>query len=492
MRQSGRTGRQGAPLQPVRMLAILAGTALFAQPLPLFAQSLEPLPGGPAGDTRSEATAGNANPAAGQVQASPQPAPPDDTMLRIGGLSSAEPIEDNFGRLNLREASLDSLEEKQWENRDDAPGIRLGTFVLRPTVSQSVQTESDRSGGDTTHRTYLQTGIGGTLTSDWSRHELTVTGGGEWQKNIAGEGETQPEVDIGADLRLDFADDTVAHVTGGYRFYREDTDDPNAISDASTQSGVNQFSGGLSVERDFGRLRGTTSIALERDIYSDATLSDGTKLSMKDRDQTSGQLRGRLGYEISPALIPFVEAYVGRAIYDDERDSQGFARSSRSYGGRGGVEVDLGEKLRGELGLGYERVSYEDSRLDAIGAFTIDAAVNWSPRRGTDVTLGFATSVNPLTTANESGYVDYTPTALITHELRENLVARLSGATTWRRYPSNSSFDDETTYATTAGLSWGLNRYLDLTGDVGYEHTARKSSADTQTLRAGIGLTLKR
>ncbi len=493
MSKKGTTGRPGASTRPIRALAILAGTTLLALPLPLFAQSLEPVgqPSGGEAGTGPIPTSG-LTVVAPVEDAAAEAVPLDDTMLRVGGLSSAAPIEDNFGRLNLREASLDSLREKQWESRDEPQGVRLGTFLLRPAINQSIMWERNRTNGDNTHRTYLQTSIGGTLTSDWSRHELTVIGNGEWQKNLRGEGETEPEVDIGADLRLDLAGETTAHVTGGYRFYREDTDDPNAISGATTQSGVNQFSGGMSLERDFGRLRGTTSIALERDIYSDATLSDGTKLSMKDRDQTSGELRGRLGYEISPALIPFIEAYVGRSIYDQDRDSQGYARSARSYGGRGGVEVDLGEKLRGELGLGYERVSYEDDRLDAIGAFTIDSAIYWSPRRGTDVTFGFATTVNPLTTADEAGYIDYTATALLTHELRYNVVARLSGASTWRRYPSGSSFDDETIYATAAGLSWGINRYLALTGDVGYERTDRKNSADTQTLRAGIGLTLRR
>ena len=51
---------------------------------------------------------------------------------------------------------------------------------------------------------------------------------------------------------------------------------------------------------------------------------------------------------------------------------------------------------------------------------------------------------------------------------------------------------DNGVYATTGGLTWGLNRYLDLTGDVGYEYTDNKNSTDSQILRAGIGLTLKR
>ncbi len=37
-------------------------------------------------------------------------------------------------------------------------------------------------------------------------------------------------------------------------------------------------------------------------------MSDGTTVSLGDRNQTSGTIRGRIGYELSPALIPFIEA----------------------------------------------------------------------------------------------------------------------------------------------------------------------------------------
>jgi len=59
-----------------------------------------------------------------------------------------------------------------------------------------------------------------------------------------GTGEEQPNIDINADLRLDLPSETTAHITTGYQFFRESTDDPNAISGASKQSGVNQFDGG--------------------------------------------------------------------------------------------------------------------------------------------------------------------------------------------------------------------------------------------------------
>ncbi|MFB9952475.1 outer membrane beta-barrel protein [Rhizobium puerariae] len=380
--------------------------------------------------------------------------------------------------------------QEQPREPGDPTGIRLGSFLLRPSVNQSVDTEITRSSGTKTQRDYLATAIRGTLSSDWSRHSLTVTGEGTFERNISGgdRGE-RPEANINADLRLDLADDTVAHVTGGYRFTREDDYDPNAIGGATTQSGVNEFTGGLSVERDFGKVRGTAALDLSRASYTDAKLSDGTVLSMKDRNNTGIDGRLRLGYELSPALIPYVEVATGHTFYDRKRDNSGYARSSQSYAARTGVEFDLGEKLRGEIGTGYEFVDYEDSRLKSVGAVTFNGNATWSPQRGTNVNLGLRTTVQDSTTAGESGWVEYQLTAGLAHEMRDNLIARLTGGSTLRDFSSGNS--DETVWVAGAGLTWAINRYLDLTGDVEYER-ADGGGSDESIVRAGVGLTLKR
>ncbi|NLS75469.1 hypothetical protein E3H11_43105, partial [Bradyrhizobium brasilense] len=66
------------------------------------------------------------------------------------------------------------------------------------------------------------------------------------------------------------------------------------------------------------------------------------------------------------------------------------------------------------------------------------------------------------------------------------------GGTIWRDYPSNGSAADETEYDAAFGLTWGINRYLDLTGNVGYQLTTRDVGDSTRQLQAGIGLTAKR
>ncbi|ABC92316.1 hypothetical conserved protein [Rhizobium etli CFN 42] len=428
---------------------------------------------------------------------------PDDARQRsaIPDAQSSDDItgsilDEDMRRLNTREARIDETPpvRRAGESASTAetPGIPIGTFVLRPSVTQSINTETTKDGNTRQRRAFLETDAAATLTSDWGRHQLTVTLEGAWQRNISGEGEEQPSFKVNGDLRLDLADDTVAHLTTGYNFYREDTDDPDAIADAAQQSDVQEFTAGASVQRDFGILRGTTALALNRSIYSDATLANGTTVALSDRNQTTGTLRGRVGYELSPALIPFIEATIGRTIYDETRDSAGYERSGHSYGAKAGVEVDLGEKLKGEVGVGYERADFEDSRLASIDTATLDASLLWSPIRGTDVNLDLQTSIQPSTTAGESGYVSHALTTTVTHQLRDNLVGTMIGGVIWRDYPTDSTINDELVYTAATGLTWNINRYLDLTSTLGYELTTRKDGDGSQQWRAGVGLKLKR
>lgn len=169
----------------------------------------------------------------------------------------------------------------------------------------------------------------------------------------------------------------------------------------------------------------------------------------------------------------------------------GYERSYDSYGARAGIEADLGEKLNGEIALGYQTYRFDDNRLDELRGFTVDGTINWSPQRGTNIAYGVSTGLDPSTTPGESGAMVYTLSSRATHELRTALVARLSNSLTFRNFPSGNS-DDEKVWLTGAGLTWDLNRYLALTGDVSYEHTDRDSGPSTNIARVGVGLTLRR
>ncbi len=203
-------------------------------------------------------------------------------------------------------------------------------------------------------------------------------------------------------------------------------------------------------------------------------------------------MTGRIGYELSPALVPFIEASLGRGRYDLRLDSNGYARSYDTLSGRGGVELDLGEKLNGELSLGYARYRFDDARLKDLNGVTVEGLINWSPLRGTDVTYGLSTTLEPSTTSGESGALAYTLSSRLTHELRSALVARLSSSLTLRNYPSGAASNDQKVWLAGAGLTYDINRYLALTGDVSYERTMNEGGNSTNVARIGVGLTLRR
>lgn len=489
--------------RPATGAAWLAAGCLLLSCGPVFAQAFSPLPGDDdttlSGDpVRTERTGATTATAAGTSPATPadgRTATPETT----GSIStdSGEPllndpiIDEDLARTNLRENTVDGLRSQLSLDRNDAPGVRFGSFVLKPTLGQTFNHETTKTGETRESRSYMETGLRGVLTSDWSRHQLMVTGEGTWQRNLSGTGETEPTADINAALRLDIGHATTATLRAGYHFEREDSTDPNAVSNASVQSGIDQYTLGAGVEHDFGILRGSARVDFDRYVYGDAELEGGGTLSLEDRNRNAGAVTVRLGYELSPALIPFIEASAGKSIYDLRTDTLGFERSYKSYGGRAGIEADLGEKLSGELALGYQTYRFDDARLEDLSGFTIDGLINWSPRRGTDITYGISTGLEPSTTAGESGAMIYTLSSRATHELRTALVARLSNSLTFRNYPSGSS-SDEKVWLTGAGLTWDMNRYLALTGDVSYEHTTRDSGPASNTARVGVGLTLRR
>lgn len=409
---------------------------------------------------------------------------------RAGRVASDVPFSD-ISRTNFREASLDNLATKLDAARNDAPGIRLGSFVLKPTLGQSINYERTKTGNNTDSRSYLETTLKGTLTSDWSRHQLTITGDSAWQRNISGSGETEPVANLDAELRLDLSDETTARLKAGYRFEREDTTDPNAVSNASVQSGIDRYSLGAGIERDFGLLRGSTKIDADRYVYGIAELENGGTLSLKDRNRNAAIWTTRIGYELSPALIPFIEASVGGSRYELRRDSAGFERSYDTFTGRGGLQFDLSEKLNGELALGYGTYRFKDSRLEDLSGVTLDGIVNWSPLRGTDIAYGLSTSLEPSTTPGQSGAMSYRLSSALTHELRSSLIARLSNSFTFRNYPAGGA-SDQTVWLAGAGLTWDINRALAMTGDVSYERTSQNSGPSTDVAKIGIGLTLRR
>jgi hypothetical protein len=420
------------------------------------------------------------------------PTEPDDARINQdpADILDAETLQE-LRRQNMRETSVDGLRTTTRDGRNDAQGIRVGAFILRPALTETLGSERTTTGNDTVSRTYLRSGLRASLTSDWSLHQLRIDGEGSWEKTLSGISQDDPEGKINAELRLDLPGETTATLRAGYSLSREEIGDPNATANAATQSEVNEYTLSAEVTRDLGILRTTGGIEYKRQTFGVVTLANAQQVDQSERNNNEGRIRGRIGYELSPALIPFIEASYGRILYDQRVDGSGYVRDADLYATKAGLEVDLGEKLKGELAGGYVVADFDDSALKSISAATIDGNTRWSPRRGTDLALNLRTEIEPTTTAGESGSTAYTATMVLSQVILENLTGQVSGGLTLRDY-SNEKTPMQSVLALGTGLTWNISRSLDLNADVAWERTEQQNVASTEVLRAGIGLTLKR
>jgi hypothetical protein len=394
----------------------------------------------------------------------------DDTTtgtIRTEAIGPAERISvpEGAGRLE----AIEDLDPLKPDDNPFAPlGIRVGTFVLRPSIEQGITTTSNADYSvDGQEAVLSETTLRLNAISDWTRHFATLDAYATFRETLSGYEISETRAGGVAALDLDINEELRGRATLTYERAPETAASPVVI-EGTVEDPIRQtFGGSLGLEKDVGKARFGITGRVERDVYGEADLSDGTTLSQDDRNATLATLTLRGGYEISPALTPFVEVEGGHRFYDEDVDSSGFRRSSDRFGARGGVEVNLSEKLNGELSAGWIREKFEDNRLTPIEGPTLNALLTWEPERATRVDLSGSTTVEGTTTAGESGSLLHSGKIIVERQVRSNLTASAEVGASYRDY--SGSDDHDILFNAQLGATWWLNRYAGLTGRLRHE-----------------------
>ncbi|WP_292445656.1 outer membrane beta-barrel protein [Mesorhizobium sp.] len=361
-----------------------------------------------------------------------------------------------------RTEAIEGQDKKAEDDPFVATGIKLGSFVIRPTLEQGLTASSNADSSSGGKPALLsESALRFSAISDWRENSATVDGYGIFRKTISGDEVSDAQGRVEGTLNVDLDNELRAIAKLGYEAVPESASSPVVIVGTVSQPVRQTINGSLAVEKDAGKMRFALTGAVEHDIYGDAKLSMGGSLSQKDRDSTLYTAILRTGYEISPAITPFTEVEVGRRAYDLRVDNNGFERSSTRLGARAGIELDLGEKLAGEFSAGWLREAIDDDRLQAISGPTVNADLKWSPERGTTIGLIGQTTVEGTTTAGQSGDILYSGRLTGEREIRANLTGNAVLGLDWRDYVGSNGHDLR--LSAEAGLTWWLNRYAGLT-----------------------------
>lgn len=393
--------------------------------------------------------------------------------------------------LNPRTGAIESDYAASDEDPYAPLGLRLGTFTVTPTLEQGIRwTSNANSSANGREAVLSETTLRLRAVSDWSRHAATGEAYGIYRKSVSGEETSELEGGLNGTLRLDLAGDYTALASLGYAVRPESASAPVIISGVEDQPLRHTIDGSLGLAKELGRLRLSATGSVTREVYGDADLTGGGTLSQKERDATLAALRLRVGYQVSPAVTPFVEAEIGRRFYDLKQDSAGYERSANRYAARAGVMLDIEEKLSGEASLGWISEDLDDDRLDTVSGLALAASLNWSPERGTTVGLDGSTTIEGTTNAGESGSILYAANLRLERQIRANLTAEAAAGASWREYNDGAH---DLTLSGQAGMTWWLNRTLGLTGRARYEtRTSSLPGRDYDATSVFLGMRMQR
>ncbi len=301
-------------------------------------------------------------------------------------------------------------------------GLRVGTFVVTPSITQSAGHDSNPNRSPTGGRGSVFSRTDGEVQvrSDWSQHSFTSTLRGGYSFYSDQRDASRPDATGTSNLRLNVSRDTDIDIDSRLSL---ETQRPGSTNfNVATRERPNVYGYGASagVTQRFNRLSLNLRGSVDRTTYDDARDLLGGLIRQSSRDATQLGIRGRIGYELTPGISPFVEVSTDTRVFDEKADTLGFRRGSVGNGARVGSTFELTRLLTGEASVGYQQRSYDDPRLKELRGIVGDASLIWSATPLTTVTLRGSTELADTTVPNVSGTINRKVSLDVAHALRRN------------------------------------------------------------------------
>jgi hypothetical protein len=272
--------------------------------------------------------------------------------------------------------------------------------------------------------------------SDWERHALVAdlrgsfTGyGGNLPATVDGAASPsptnvdRPNFNGHVDGRFDISEDT--HLTAQARLLvsTDNPGSPNIQAGLARYPVYASFGGTFGFDQKFNRLEISAGATVDRTVYQDSTLTDGTTSTNDDRNYNQYGGLARVSYELTPALKPFVEVEGDSRVHDQPLDRDGYARDSTGGYAKGGTSFEFSRLLTGEISLGYSERDYVDPRLGRLDGLLTAGSLVWTPTPLTTARFVSSTSIDETIVPGVSGVLTHLYTVEVDHDFRRWLTA---------------------------------------------------------------------
>ena len=362
----------------------------------------------------------------------------------------------------------------------DPLGVRYGQFTLNATLNGGVaSTDNLFASPDATavDDMIYSMGASARLKSEWARHAMTLETGGVFTKHGDFSNEDANDYYARGSGRIEVSSATRINLSANLSHETTPRTDPDS---PLVGKPVNFGRGDLTVgvQHNFARTHLSLDVADANFDYHG---------SQNFRDNTEIALRGRVVYDVSPAL-----GVIGQFSTDtrDYNHTPSLRSTGQSYMIGATINSDL---VRGELTVGQFRRDYKG----AAGTFdgvAVSGRLDWFASEITTVTLTARRDADDqigATTGLPFGTEEYG--ARVDHELLRNVILSAGVRRATHDYDQIDRTDDYT--GVNLGADYILNRRVAL--QLRYEHDEVDSSGanayrdfDANTVTFGVGLRL--
>ncbi len=352
-------------------------------------------------------------------------------------------------------------------------GVDVGSLRLIPYVETDTGYDSNPNflSSDAMGSPYAHGEVGLSAQSLWSQHSFTADLRGGYYDYFRVPDANRPQATGTVTGRIDVLRDTQINLVSTFDVETQQPGSPIlAIPNSvfiTNRPLIVTYGQSAGVTQEFNRLSISLKGAFARYSFGDATQSNGTTLPLSLDDFNDYGVEGRVSYEVTPALIPYVDVLGDRRSYDHSADVYGFARSSNGVAEKLGAKLEFTRLLTGDVAVGYANRVYVDPRLPNLSAPTIDASLIYSITPLTTATLSAATFLSETTLAYAAGTVSRSVSLNLTHALRPDLL--LSGTVAYANNVYDGAPITEQIYSGTLKADYSLSRFVVLTGSITHQ-----------------------
>lgn len=368
----------------------------------------------------------------------------------------------------------------------DPLGVRVGAFILHPTLAVSGTYDSNVFATSNTKATpvksdfYVSELPSLSIGSDWNQHAVALALSGDFKQYASQTSENVNNGTAEASGRYDISNGEYLSADAIYQLLHEDRSDPNAAVTAKEPIEYKVMGGDLVYVRQQGRLGFRIDDTLTAYSFNNASTSTGAPIPEHFRDRIEYVVAPRLNYEIIPGYNAFLRVIGNERQYFSQElgggpAGQNVRRNSHGWEVDAGTAIEITRITTAEVYVGYLKQYYENPLFKSPSGVGFGANLIWNVSPITTIKGGFSQAVAETTLDNASSSLETSVQLTAEHELLRNLLLLASVGYVHDDYQQVGPSRSDNTFGVDAGARYLINRNWTATLDVNYSQ--RDSSA---------------